>query len=179
MVDMRVLGISGSLRSGSSNGAILRAVAAEAPGGMEFVVCDDIGLLPHFNPDLDHDPPPAAVTRFRQQLAAAAGFVVSTPEYAHGVPGALKNALDWLVSSGEIGHKPVVLINASPAGGEYAQNSLIETLTVMDALVLRDVSMRLPFGRNKLDANGDISDPDLARRFRVALTALAAAIAPA
>lgn len=177
---MKIVALSGSLRAGSSNAALLRAAAACAPPGMEFLIYEGIGGLPHFNPDLDGEgaSPPAAVVDFRALLGAADGFVISSPEYAHGVPGAFKNALDWIVSSGEIGGKPIVLVNASPAGGEWVRAALIETLTVMDARVLVDVSVKTPFVRKAmLDGAGRIADPpQLAAQVRAALIALAAAI---
>src|SRR5271169_5001096 len=129
---MKIVGISGSLRVGSSNAVLLWTTATLVPEGVEVAVFEGIGGLPHFSPDLDTDAPPLAVREFRALLAAADGFLVSTPEYAHGVPGSLKNALDWVVSSGELYHKPVLLINASPSGGEWAQASLAETLTTME-----------------------------------------------
>jgi chromate reductase, NAD(P)H dehydrogenase (quinone) len=173
---MKIVAISGSLRARSSNGAILRAVAACAPSGMEVAIYEDLGRLPHFNPDLDDETPPQAVTELRALLAPAQGLIISTPEYAHGIPGALKNALDWLVSSGELNHKPVLLINASPTGGEHAQASLVPTLTVMDARVLLDASLRIPFGRNRLDPDGNLSDPQLLRGLRASLATLAEAV---
>jgi len=78
------------------------------------MVYDGIGNLPHFNPELDKEPAhkepvPPAVSDFRSQLNSSAGVVISTPEYANGIPGALKNALDWLVASGELYEKPIAL----------------------------------------------------------------------
>ena len=173
---MKIAAISGSLRSGSSNGALLRAAAAHAPPNMEVFLYEKLGGLPHFNPDLDGDTPPRAVGELRALLGPAEGLIISTPEYAHGIPGALKNALDWLVSSGELNGKPVLLIHASPTGGERAQASLVPTLTVMDARVLLEASLRIPFGRNRLDADGNLSDPALLRDLRGALAALAEAV---
>ncbi len=170
---MRVVALSGSLRKGSSNTAILRAFAAVAPPEVEVVLHEAAGELPPFNPDLDRDGdvPPPPVKEFRALLASADGFVISSPEYAHGVPGAFKNALDWIVSSGEIGGKPVILINASP-GGEFARRALIDTLTVMDAKVLVDASPQFPHGRKLVDAAGDIADSDALAMLRASARAL-------
>ena len=109
--------VSGSLRSASGNSTLVRALAAVAPGGVTIESFDALGELPHFNPDLDGDgaTPPPAVARWREAIRAADGLVISCPEYAHGVPGAFKNALDWLVGSGELMAKPIALLNASPA----------------------------------------------------------------
>jgi NAD(P)H-dependent FMN reductase len=178
---MRIVAISGSLRAGSSNASLLRAAAALAPAGMEVTLYEAIGELPHFNPDIDGegDVPPAAVAHLRALLSEADGVIVSSPEYAHGVPGALKNALDWLVSSGELVDKPVVLVNASPNGGRWAQASLLETLTVMSARVLVEASLIEPFVPRKLDTHGNVSDSGVARALRSMLDALASAVTAA
>ena len=96
---IRVLAISGSLRSASANTAVLRAAVALAPDDVAIALYDGLAELPHFNPDLDGDVAPPSVADFRRQLAAADGILISSPEYAHGMPGVLKNALDWLVRS--------------------------------------------------------------------------------
>src|SRR6476661_8984174 len=118
---MRVVAISGSLRVGSANSAMLLAAASVAPKGLDIVVYEGIGALPHFNPDLDGEgaTAPGTVAAFRALLASAEGVVISSPEYAHGVPGSLKNALDWLVSDGLLVGKRVVLVNATPPS-QYA-----------------------------------------------------------
>jgi NAD(P)H-dependent FMN reductase len=144
---------------------------------MEIVIFEGLGDLPHFNPDLDLDgaDQPPTVRDLRGLLAAADGVMISSPEYAHGVPGSLKNALDWLVSAGELVGKPVLLVNASPAGGEWAQASLVETLSVMSWNVLRDASLLAPFVRKKLEVSGS-ADPETEQTLRTSLDALAAAI---
>jgi NAD(P)H-dependent FMN reductase len=128
---MKIIAICGSLRSQSSNLALLRAAATIAA---EVEIYDGVRSLPHFNPDHDMEgaTPPPAVAELRAMLAAADGILISSPEYAHGVPGSLKNMLDWLVSDGALVDKPVVLINASPVGGEFARDSLVETLRTMN-----------------------------------------------
>jgi len=145
---------------------------------MEFVFYDDLASLPPFNSDLDSDDdsPPAIVRDFRRLLIEADGIVISTPEYAHGVPGVLKNAIDWLVSVGALVGKPVVLLNAAPNGGEYAQASLMHTLQVMNWNVLSDASLTVPFLRKKIQLGNVIDDEDAAKKLRASLNALAAAI---
>lgn len=174
---MKVVAISGSLRSGSSNGALLRLVRRLAPTGMQVEIYEGIGSLPHFNPDLDKegDQPPPPVAALRCLLSEAQGVVISSPEYAHGVPGTLKNALDWLVSSGELYGKPVVLMNAAPSGGQFAQASLQETLKMMSARVLTEASLLMPFLRQRLDSAGGVADPAVEREVSRCLAALAAA----
>src|SRR3954463_14085057 len=99
---LRILAISGSLRRLSSNTALVSAATVLAPDDVEVRIYTQLAELPLFNPDLDGDHPPAAVAQFRSELDAAAAVMISSPEYAHGVPGALKNALDWIVGSGEL-----------------------------------------------------------------------------
>jgi NAD(P)H-dependent FMN reductase len=127
---MKIIAICGSLRSHSSNLALLRA----AKNSADVRIYEGLASLPHFNPDDDIEgaTPPPAVAELRALLADADGILISSPEYAHGVPGSLKNMLDWLVSDGALVDKPVALINASPAGGEFARDSLVETLTTMN-----------------------------------------------
>lgn len=128
---MKIIAICGSLRAQSSNLALLGAATNL---GIDVQIYEGLGSLPHFNPDddLEGATPPPAVAELRKLLAEADGILISSPEYAHGVPGSLKNALDWLVSDGALVDKPVALINASPVGGEFARDSLVETLRTMN-----------------------------------------------
>lgn len=171
---MRVLAICGSLRAESSNIGLLRAAASVAPAGMEFVFYDGLADLPQFNPDLDEldSVPPKPVAELRALAASASGFVFSTPEYAHGLPGALKNALDWLVSSGELIDKPVLVLNASPNSGQFAQAQLAETLRMLSARVL-EASRLQPFLERKPAANGSGIDESGLEILRSSMNALA------
>jgi NAD(P)H-dependent FMN reductase len=146
-----IVAISGSLREGSSNAALLRAAASVAPEGVRFVFYEGLGELPHFNPDLDAEgsTPPEAVRQLRELLIGADAILISSPEYAHGVPGAFKNMLDWLVSTGELVGKPVALLNAAAAGGEYAQNAILETLRTMNWRVVDSACCIEPFVKRK------------------------------
>jgi NAD(P)H-dependent FMN reductase len=145
---------------------------------MEVVFYDGLASLPHFNPDLDtgHEPVHHAVAELRATLASADGFLISCPEYAHGVPGSLKNALDWVVSSNELSHKPIVLINASGTGGEKVNALLTDTLEIMEGAVLQEASILTPFARQKLDAEGNVTDEDFVARLRASMEALARAV---
>lgn len=175
---MKIAAISGSLRANSSNAALLRAAAAAAPAGMTFTFYDEqLGNLPPFNPDLDGEGavPPAPVAELRALLGAADGIVISTPEYAHGAPGALKNALDWIVSSGELENKPVLLLAASPSGGKWAQASLTPTLEVMGGRV---TGLSLVFTRKHIDPSGNVVDAQIVAKLRDGLAAFAQAPAP-
>ena len=107
---MRVLAISGSLRRASTNTAALEALARLAPEGVKVLVYRDLAKLPPFNPDDDVEdrPKPEPVETLRTLVGASDAIVIAAPEYAHGVPGVLKNALDWLVASETFAGKPVV-----------------------------------------------------------------------
>ncbi len=130
----RILTVSGSLRSGSTNTALLDALALVAPAHVTVTAYRALHALPAFTPDLDDGvhAAPDAVTHWRAALAGADAVVFSSPEYAHGVPGALKNALDWVVGSGELVDMPTGLLNAS-AASQFAHPQLIEILRVMSA----------------------------------------------
>jgi len=164
---VKVIAISGSLRSGSSNAALLRVASELAPAGMDIELWEGFSALPHFNPDLDGDEPPGAVRELRQLLATSDAVIISSPEYAHGMPGSLKNALDWLVSDGTLVGKPVVIITAAPTFGEHAHAALIETLGTMQWNVIKSASL---FMRKK------IADPEFTQALRASLDALANAI---
>jgi NAD(P)H-dependent FMN reductase len=176
-MQIRIIAISGSLRSGSSNTVLLRAACAIAPAGMSVELYDGIDRLPFFNPDLDVDEVPATVESFRAEMRASQGLLISSPEYAHGVPGVLKNALDWLVGStqGEIVDKPVALINASPRS-THAQASLVETLRTMSARVVADVRLTSSLKAKAFDEMSLRSDPDVVRVVSLAFAALESAI---
>ncbi|TSJ39425.1 NAD(P)H-dependent oxidoreductase [Mucilaginibacter corticis] len=117
-----ILAISGSLREGSSNHAILTYLGSVLPAGIDYNIYNNLAQIPPFDPGLDTDSPPKPVADLRKKLAEADGLIICTPEYAFGVPGSLKNMLDWLVSSSTLVNKPVALITAS-LGGEYAHAS--------------------------------------------------------
>lgn len=179
---MKIVAISGSLRVASTNSALVRAAAALAPEGMEVVVYDGLAGLPHFSPELDGPPgtegAPAAVRDLRGLLAGADGALVCTPEYAFGMPGSLKNALDWLVTSGELWRLPVVALSASPSalGGEKAHAALLLTLSALEAQVVAEGSLSIPFVTTKVSKGGEITDPATARALQVSLAALARAV---
>lgn len=167
----RLLAISGSLRSGSVNASVVRAVVALAPEWMTVSVFAGLADLPPFNPDHDLDPPHAAVATFRAALSVSDVVLICTPEYAHGVPGVLKNALDWVVGSGELIDKPVVLINASPRA-THAYASLRETLTVMSAIVVREESIAMTMPGRTVDAAALCADAAVAGALRATLDSL-------
>lgn len=170
---LRILAISGSLRSRSSNTSLLRVAAEVAPADVIIALYEGLGTLPHFNPDDDIGTPPATVLELRARVGESDGLLLCSPEYAHGMPGSLKNALDWLVASVELPHKPVALLNASP-WATHAQASLVETLTVMSTRIVIDV--RIPVARADVSSDGTIESAEIRRALRDALEAFAAEI---
>jgi NAD(P)H-dependent FMN reductase len=152
---MRVVAISGSLRTSSSTSALLRLAATVAPEHVEVTLYEGIGDLPHFTPDLDTDDPPPAVQTLRAALREADALVICTPEYAHGMPGSLKNMLDWLVSWPELVGKRIAALSASPSsdGGSYAHAWLVQTLQVMSTEVV--ATLIVPFVKNRLASNDE------------------------
>ena len=175
-VPVRLLAISGSLRARSSNTSLLRLAMDLAPADVRIVMYDGLASLPHFNPDDEVDTPPASVLDLRARVGDADGLLLCSPEYAHGVPGTLKNALDWLVASVELPHKPVALLNASP-WATHAQASLLETLTVMTARIVYEACATIPVTRGDLAADGTIEGTEIRAALRAALDAFVRDIA--
>jgi chromate reductase, NAD(P)H dehydrogenase (quinone) len=175
---VKILAISGSLRANSSNTSILRAIIGLVPDRVQMSIYPSIGDLPHFNPELDDDRALQSVRDWRTQLRSADGILFCTPEYAHGVPGVLKNALDWIVSSGEFMHKPTAVISASPTpdGGSKANAALVQTLRVMMADIPADAILCIPAVSAKLTDRGEISDLQTASSLQSLLATLVATI---
>jgi chromate reductase, NAD(P)H dehydrogenase (quinone) len=174
---IHILAISGSLRAASSNTTVLQALAALAPDDLVVSLYNQLDSLPYFNPDLDRegDTPPASVADLRARVGRADGIVICSPEYAHGVPGVLKNALDWLVSSLEFPDTPVALLNISPRS-TYVQASLAETLVTMSAALISDPALTIDLPRDRRDLASMLADPDVVQALRAALGTLAEAI---
>ena len=173
---MKLLAISGSLRAASHNTAVLIALKRLAPAGVAIELLDGIGQLPFFNSDLETpERLPDAVSAFRRIIGTTDGLLISSPEYARGISGVMKNALDWLVGSSEFPGKPVALINTSPRA-THALAALILTLETMSANVVRDASITLPLLGTANDADGIAADPELAGPLRDALDKFAQAI---
>lgn len=159
----------------SSNTAALKAASRLAPPGVEVELFEGIGDLPHFNPDVDAAGAPWSVLEWRRRVDSARGLLISSPEYARGVAGVMKNALDWLVSGPEFYEKPVAVLNASPRS-THADASLRLTLATMSGRVIEPASISLPLLGRNLDADGIVADPALSSAIRGALLALAAAV---
>ena len=175
MPDLQLLAISGSLRNISTNTALLRAACQVAPSGIHIKLYNGMDRLPHFNPDIDVEPFPDTATLLRDAVTRADGVLIACPEYAHSVPGSMKNLLDWLVGSPAIVNKPVALLNAAPRAS-IAQAQLAETLRTMSAWLVSDASITLPIAGSGLNAEGIAAHPDIAPRLRAALETFGQAI---
>ncbi|MCW3478131.1 NAD(P)H-dependent oxidoreductase [Neisseriaceae bacterium JH1-16] len=157
---MQLLALSGSLRADSTNTALLRAAARQSPSGVAVTLYDELAALPAFNPDLDTEPAPAAVARFRFALRAANGVLIACPEYAHGVPGALKNTLDWVVAS-----------------GEFARAALTEILVTMSARLIDTTTLTVPLlGKTADEAAAILAAPGTTSALRDTLQRFCLAI---
>src|SRR3954447_6182426 len=159
----RLLLISGSLRSHSTNSALLRTVQSLVTDRVVVDSYDGMGELPHFNPDDDVDPLPAAVIDLRARIGRADAILFSTPEYAGAMPGSFKNLLDWTVGGVEISEKPVGWINISPTpdGAARTYESLTTVLQYTGARVIPAACVHVPVQRNSMSAEGLIDDPSL------------------
>ncbi|VWC52412.1 FMN reductase [Burkholderia lata] len=170
-----IVALCGSLRAQSYNAALLDAAALVAPRGMRIVRFDRLDEFPLFNPDVEF-PSPAAVRDLIDRVNAADGLLIASPEYAHGVTGVMKNALDWIVGCEAVVYKPVAVLNASPRA-THADAALRETLSVMSARIVEPASITLPILGSELDAAGIAAYPPFASALIDALHALHAAIA--
>jgi NAD(P)H-dependent FMN reductase len=172
---MRIVAVSGSLAARSSNAALLRTAHRIVPDGAELVDSVSVGDVAHFNPDLDRDgATPPAVSEFRAQIQGAAGVLIASPEYAHSLSGVLKNALDWLVGTGELYEKPVAVLCASPrpTGGVYGREALERTLEAQGAIVVASATVGVVAADKGAD---ELGDPDAVETIAAALRALVTA----
>jgi len=159
--------MSGSLRQASSNTTLLQAAQTLAPENVTITLYERLGELPHFNPD-DESDQFEAVVDLRAQVAQADGLLISCPEYAHGVPGSFKNALDWLVGGPEFYEKPVAFFNAS-GRGVHAQASLREIVKTMSGRIIDNACLTLPFIGKHFSLEQLETDPELATLIRLTI----------
>ncbi|MDF5718221.1 MAG: NAD(P)H-dependent oxidoreductase [Rhizonema sp. NSF051] len=171
---IRILAISGSLHKISSNTALLHAAIALSPANVEMKLYGGLGNLPYFNPDLEPTQP-SSVTDLRTQVKWSDGLVISSPEYAHGIPGVLKNALDWLVSGEEFIGKPIALFNASPRA-IYAIASLTEIVTTIAGRIVPEASLTISLLGKNLDVAGIVANSEISAELKAAMIAFKNAI---
>jgi len=161
MENIRILAISGSLRRESYNSALINAMAKLAPNGVEIVIFNEMSLVPLFNPDRENENI-SAVKNLKTALKNADGLLISSPEYAHGISGVLKNALDWLVSSDELPYFPVALANTSPRA-THAQTALREVISTMSGDIIESASIVIPLLGTGFDVNGIINNNEISQ----------------
>jgi NAD(P)H-dependent FMN reductase len=171
---IKLLAICGSTRQSSSNHHLIKAITELSAGKFTVQVLHSLTEIPHFNPDLDMDAEsaPEAVQYFRAQLAAADAVLICTPEYAIGVPGTLKNAIDWTVSSMHFSKKPVALITAGTSGHK-AHQSLLGTLLIIESKIAEDAQLVIPSVKTKVNDQGVITDHATEMQVRKLVHALA------
>ncbi len=166
-----ILALCGSNRTGSTTHLLLDVAARLLVDVDRFVIYDGLAQLPHFSPDQD-DQPPASVAAWRDLVRTADAVLVSTPEYAHGLPGTLKNGLDWLVSTTVLQDKPTVVWSASPTGGAFVHPQLIEVLRTMSAHVLVGASLQIVGARRMFDLHEHLTDATTEAQLADSLEAL-------
>ena len=165
---MTILAVPGSLRATSSNVKIVKEIQKWAPPHVDVIIYEDLALLPAFD---DSDEEPEAVRSWRRQLAEADGVFVCSPEYAFGIPGALKNAFDWTVRSGELVNKPLALVTAA-SKGDKAHAAWLDIFTVLTAAIPEGGAVLIPFIKAKFNENGEIADPSTRSAIQSVLNAL-------
>jgi len=161
MKNIRLLALSGSLRKKSYNTALIKAVIQLAPEGIEIVFFDEMELIPLFNPDRE-DENIGVIKKLQKELHKSDGLLISSPEYAHGISGVLKNALDWLVSGEDFPDIPVALYNTSPRA-RHAQEALREVISTMSGNIIEGASVSVPLLGTNLDADGIVKNEGLSR----------------
>jgi chromate reductase, NAD(P)H dehydrogenase (quinone) len=173
---LRILTISGSLRAASTNTALLAALARHVPEGCALTSYDGMGRLPIFNPDDEGERTPAEAARLIEAVGAADGLVVSSPEYAHGVPGGLKNALDWLVSRDAAVGKPAILVHASTRSA-ISRAALAEIMRTMSFDLYAGAELEIALiGKKPHEVEAILSEPANIDAMRSALGRFAAFI---
>ena len=176
---MRILAISGSLRRGSHNTALLRAAARLLPPGVELVLYEGLRDIPPYDDDVRVRERPAAVQRLWDAVEAADAVLVSTPEYNHSIPGQLKNALDWLsrpLAESPLRNKPAAVVGASTGmfGAVWAQAEARKVLGAIGARVL-DTELPVPAAHERFD-DGELADGEIAQELAGVLSQLADAV---
>ncbi len=179
---MHVLAISGSLRRGSYNTGLLRALREEAPEGVEIEIWQGLKSIPPYDGDDDGIPGPAPVEDFRALVKGADAVLIATPEYNSSIPGALKNALDWAsrpLATNAFRNKPVGVIASSAGafGGVWAAAELTKVLRAMGARVA-DIELAVGHAPEKFDEEGRLAHDEVREGLQDALTALLAEASP-
>jgi chromate reductase len=171
-----ILLISGSLRAGSVNAAVLRTACAIATPDLKLTLYERLRDLPHFNPDDDREPLPEAAADLRTQLTACDAVLFSTPEYAGALPGSFKNLLDWTVGGG-IQERCVGWVNPSMGGAQGTYEQLRTVLTYTNTVIVTDACAAIPVPRSAIGSDGLIADEPIRTGIAKVLAALAVRVA--
>ena len=160
---LRVLGIVGSLRTGAYNASLMNAAAALAPPGVTIDRCS-LADIPVYNQDVEAHGDPAAVASLRAAVRDASALLVASPEYNYGVPGVLKNAIDWISrppGKSPLPRKPVAIMGVSsgPSGTMRMQIQLRVTMQALDMYAMPKPEISMSFCKDKFDADGRLTDP--------------------
>ncbi|AZO26951.1 MULTISPECIES: NADPH-dependent FMN reductase [Mesorhizobium] len=170
---LNLLAISGSLRAASTNSALVAALAANAPADCRVTIYDGLGRLPIFNPDDEGERTPRDASDLIDAVTRADGVIVSCPEYAHGVPGGMKNALDWLVSRDAAVGKPAMLVHASPRS-LYARAALAEIMRTMSFALYEETALEVALlGKKPPEIGAILAEPANQQAMREAVKAFA------
>jgi NAD(P)H-dependent FMN reductase len=154
---INIFAITGSTRKNSSNFKILKFISENLKADFEVEIFEDLADIPHFNPDLDTENPPHQVASFRNKIIQADGVLICTPEYVFSLPGSLKNALEWCVSTTIFSDKKTGLITAS-ASGEMAHEQLLLILKTLQAKTTTDTQLLIQGIRGKINQEGKITN---------------------
>ena len=173
----RVLCLCGSLRRVSANLAALEAARELAPRCLQLELYVHARSLPLLDPDVEAGPLPQAVRELRKAVGCADALLVACPEYAHGIPGAFKNLLDWLVGALEFPGKPVLLLNTLARGSHHAQDALLEVLETMSARLLSSDPLPVRLAGSGCNVESVLGSDDRRREIELALGVLAASLA--
>jgi NAD(P)H-dependent FMN reductase len=163
-IPMQILGVSGSLRTTSTNTRLLIAATHFVPPGVEMHLTSYVARLPLFNPDINPEESDI-VNQWIHEMRSADGIIVSTPEYARGYPGALKNAFDWLVNTDAYINKPFMLLNAS-SRSTIAQETFTTVLETMSGVHIKAASVTIPLLGKKLDVSEIVENREFAARIQ-------------
>ncbi|MCF6313870.1 MAG: NAD(P)H-dependent oxidoreductase [Verrucomicrobiales bacterium] len=167
MKKIKLLALSGSLRKASYNTAMLEALSELSPSNVEISIFRKLGELPLFNPDTESESN-SVFESLRSELGRSQGLVIASPEYAHGISGLMKNALDWLVGGEEFVDMPVVILNASPRSN-HALNALKEVVTTMSGRIIEEACVSLPLLGSGFNSDDIKENPSMAAMLEKAL----------
>lgn len=152
---IKILAVTGSTRNNSSNFKILKYISNHLNPSFEVEIFENLAALPHFNPDLDTETPPQEITSFRNKILKVDGILICTPEYVFSLPGSLKNALEWCVSTTVFSNKKSGLITAS-ASGEMGHEQLLLIMKTLEAKFDDTTQLLIQGVRSKVNADGEI-----------------------